>query len=161
MVGKGSQLIRTADAVMVCVLPDLQVGKLAIVVVDDAVAILVDGGQGLKPGVAAEGEVFGEELGDVVDGPVAVHIKGKKTVITREPVDWGVITIGGHGELVECSRLHHLYAIAIQINYDWVYRYTIAGGSGKVTCGIGRIDLIGTICEPCCSKISIGVSCAD
>ena len=151
--GQALQFVGLAEAVLVQVAPEADVGVLGIRCVEELVAVAIEaseGGEAVGGVQGAAGEGFGaddgidaEEFAAGVDGAVAIAVEDDEGVIPFEPAGAG---LDGVGVVVEQNPRGHadrFDAIPVQVDGQGVATYEVAGAEVEVVeCGVntGRFE---------------------
>ena len=149
MRGEGKQFACLADAVLIQITPESQIGKAGIEAIDLAVVVAVFLGEGGKAvgGLAASGQRCGvaEQFAAVVDGVVAVAVKDEEGVVAPGPacgsLDAVAIVVEEDGSGgVDAGGFQ---AVAVEVEDQWVVAYGGDGAGGEEGGGGGCTGRLG------------------
>ena len=123
---QGEQFVALADAVLVCIAPNAQMGKDAVILINAAIAVVVVFGQGFIAvgGTFAvfEQGVVAEEFAAMVDGTVLIAIEYQKAVCAFHPAGGGADAFAGVIEegAVRAVKSDGLDTVAVKVKGEGV-----------------------------------------
>jgi len=133
---KGDEFVGLADAVLVEVALEFDVGVLRVGGVEDAIAVGVDALQGveavfrfddLAARVAVDHRIDAEELGAAVYRAIAVPIQHHERIVALQPPGAGLDAVAVVVELHPGIDAHRLNAVAVEVEGKGVAEEPAAG----------------------------------